>query len=74
MFYLLEVYASLAAAVVVATTLITLTLFAWSEGKAYVTSRRSMPHPVANLANPLANSRSLSRSDVRVSFTQHKIQ
>ena len=78
MFYLIKVYALVAAIVFSAAGLIILTLFVWYEAKAYAAGQLRIRKRLASFANPFANelviSRSFSRSRVRDSFTPHKIQ
>ena len=74
MFYLIQVYALLGGAVFFAASLILLTLLAWFEIKDYLAARQRIQNRLASFVKPLANSRSISRSHVRASFTPHQIQ
>jgi len=73
-FYLLQVYALLGGAVFLAAGLILLTLLAWFEIQEYLAAQQRIQNRLASFVKPLANSRNISRSHVRGSFTPHQIQ
>jgi len=54
--------------------LIILALFAWFELKAYAAAHLRIYKRLANFTNPLAISRTFSRSEVREPLMTHKIQ
>jgi hypothetical protein len=73
-FYQLKVDLLVAAVIFSAAGLIILTLFAWFELKAYAAAQLRIYKRLANFTNPLAISRTFSRSEVREPLMTHKIQ
>jgi hypothetical protein len=81
MLYWLEVYALLAALIFAGAGAVILSLLVWREGKAYAAARYRINKRVWSLmtrsslfANPLAISRSFSRSDAQAQPNPRKIQ
>ena len=74
MVYLLKVYALFGGLVFLAAALIFLTLVAWFQIQEYFAVQQRIQNRLASFVKPVANSRSISRSRVRSSFTPHKIQ
>jgi hypothetical protein len=77
-FYQLKVDLLVAAVIFSAAGLIILALFAWFELKAYAAAQFRIYKRLASFANPFANpiaiSRTFSRSEVREPLMPHKIQ
>ena len=74
MIYLLKVYSLFGAVVFLAAALIFLLLVAWLEVREYFAVQLRIQTRLASFVKPVANSRTISRSRVRSSFTPHEIQ